>query len=94
MRAIPIEPEWVVPGARRVVIAAPNGDLTDPDIPPLEVVLAIDVTDGTVSLSSIWVPDDEERAAIAAGGVVVLTVGGAEHPVVAMTATTADGFGQ
>jgi hypothetical protein len=79
MHAVPIRDEWVADTAQRVVIGPPDGDLTNPDIASLEVV-AVDDPLGFVTLTSIWVLDDEERAAIAAGGGIMLTVS-APHPV-------------
>lgn len=92
MRPIPIEDAWVPPGCVRRVLSAPNGDLNDPDVAPLEVV--VDVDGGSVGLSSFWLLTDEERESIAAGGVVVLTVVGPAHPPVALGATTAEGYGR
>ena len=35
-------------------------------------------------MQSAWMPDDEERAAIAAGAPVILIITGQSHPVVAV----------
>lgn len=35
-------------------------------------------------MQSAWMPDDEERAAIAAGAPVILIITGRSHPVVAV----------
>ncbi len=39
MRPTPIPVEAVWPGARRIVMSAPGGDLTDPMVAPVEAVL-------------------------------------------------------
>lgn len=38
MRPVPIPAAFLWPGSRRVVMAAPGGDLTDPSCPPVEVL--------------------------------------------------------
>lgn len=80
MRGIPIEAGWVPDGLHRAVLAGPDGDLTSTTVAPLEVMRG----DGT--MTSVWLPSDEERAAIAAGGVVCLVIWGSLHPPVAMAA--------
>lgn len=49
------------------------------------VPLPVCATDGTIT--SIWEPTDEERAAIAAGGRIALTVWGNAHPPVGIGVT-------
>jgi hypothetical protein len=46
-----------------------------------------DVEDGIPTINSVWVPSDEERAAIAAGANLELTVWGQGTPPVALRTT-------
>lgn len=98
MRAIPIEDGWVPPDCSRQVLAAPNGDLNDPDIAPLEVIL--DPGGGpfedprSVSMTSMWLLDEAERDAVTAGGLIVLVVMGVAHPPVALGVATLPGHGR
>lgn len=39
------------------------------------------VSDGELQVRSVWVPDDEERAAIAAGANIELAVWGGQPPI-------------
>lgn len=55
MRPIPIPDAWVPEGAERRVLAAPGGDLTDPDVAPLEVLV------GTDTYTSFWVTEPSDR---------------------------------
>lgn len=95
MRPIPVSDEllaaWrhVQPSARRSVLAAPSGDLTDPDVGALEVIWH-PVRVGTsvvTAASSFWVPDpaDFDPELISSGlAALRLTVYGAAHPPVAL----------
>ncbi|MEV6897466.1 hypothetical protein [Amycolatopsis sp. NPDC051372] len=63
MRPAPIPHDAVWPGARRVVLSAPNGDLTDPDIAPVEMVADCPPSLGAVRYSArcMLEPGDLEK---------------------------------
>lgn len=95
MRPIPVPDDilasWqqVSPAAYRSVLAAPSGDLTDPDVGALEVVWhPARVGDiGVIAASSYWVLDaaDPRLDLLGMGlAVVRLTVYGGAHPPVAL----------
>lgn len=91
MRPTPILNGEVWSGAERRVLAAPGGDLLDPDIALLEVL--IDQPDGpgtACRYASRWVASTEEQIALREGGAVWLLQDGSSPPV-ALTVRTADG---
>lgn len=83
MRPIPIPDELVPDGAIRTVLSAPNGDLTDDQIAPLEVVIE-ELRHGdveTVMWTSRWTLTDEERERVAAGEAIEISlIGMGSHP--------------
>ena len=68
MRPAPIPAEAVWDGARRVVIAPPGGDLTDPDIAPVEAVVDRPESLGGIRLSVRCVLEPGDLEKLAAGG--------------------------
>lgn len=80
MRPTPIPADEVPCGAVRVVFAAPDGDLTNPDIAPVEVLAerAADGVSATFSVRAVLEPGDLDR--LAAGEPVWLTMWGAVVP--------------
>ncbi len=66
MRPAPIPDAMVWEGARRVVIAPPDGDLTNPDIAPVEAV--VDRSPGVPVLSVRCVLEDDDLDKLQAGG--------------------------
>lgn len=81
MRAGLIPAEEIPAGARRIVMAPPDGDLTRTDIAPAEMLLA--VGEHGPEYSARMVMTDEERAALAAGAPLWLTFVGAVVPFAA-----------
>jgi hypothetical protein len=81
MRPTPLTDEQVAQlgGGTRRVLAAPNGDLLDEHVAPLEVV--IQCPDDGIQVTSLWILDDDDRAAIAAGALIKLSVIGGQPPV-------------
>lgn len=80
MRPAPIPAEAVWPGARRVVFAAPDGDLTNPDIAPVEVVVdrCSDGVTPRFSTRCVLEPGDLDK--LAAGGHVWVSFYGVVVP--------------
>lgn len=91
MRPTPIPDDAVWPGAVRIVVAAPDGDLTNPDIAPVEVVAdrAEDGVHPRFHVRAILEPGDLEQ--LAAGGHVWLTMWGAVVPFALSVAPGPDG---
>lgn len=58
MRPIPIPDELQQPGVRRIVIAPPDGDLTNQKIGPVEALAAI-VEDGLCLTMLVALEDDD-----------------------------------
>lgn len=80
------------PGSQRIVVAAPNGDLTDPEVAPVEAVVDMTDMDGgqvvRLSVRCALEPGDLEK--LAAGGHVWLSFLG-RLPVFSVTVTDGDG---
>lgn len=75
MRPIPIpdtHPRWH-PSALTKVLAAPNGNLMDDHIRPVEVIIDAKEETGPC-FRVLWALDEAERHAIAEGGVIELIV--------------------
>ena len=87
MRPAPIAAEYVPDGARRVVVAPPDGDLTNPDIAPVEALTW--QHEGARMLAVRIVPDEGDLDKLAAGGDVWLTFHGSMPPF-ALTVTGPD----
>lgn len=66
--AIPDEAIWE--GARRMVIAPPDGDLTRTDIAPVEVLVDRGPDTGTPRISARCVLEDGDLEKLQAGGTV------------------------
>lgn len=71
MRPTPIPDDEIWEGSRRMVMAAPGGDLTDDRIRPLEV-LVDDAGDGTPRFCARMVLEDGDLEKLQAGGTVWL----------------------
>ena len=85
MRAIPIPDDHIPDGTTRHVLAEPGGDLTNPDIAPLEVVISDKDYEGLRLFASLWKLEDDDLAVLQKnGGKFWLTVYSPAHPVVAM----------
>lgn len=80
MRPTPIPENEVWEGAVRRVIAAPDGDLTNPDIAPVEAVVDRSPSTGALNLSVRCELDDGDLEKPAAGGTVWITFWGAMVP--------------
>ena len=80
MRPTPIPDNEVWSGAVRRVIAPPDGDLTNPDIAPVEALVDRDPHSGALNLSVRCTLDDDDLATLQAGGVIWLTFWGAMVP--------------
>lgn len=77
MRAVPID--QVPEGWERRVLAAPNGDLLDDTIRPLEVVVALQ--DSARVFVSQWQLDPGDLERLQAGEPIRLSVWGVQPPV-------------
>ncbi len=82
MRPVPIPDTAIPEGARRVVVAAPDGDLTNPDIAPVEAVAEMD--DGVVWYTVLLTPEGDDADKLLAGHPIVLSFAGGV-PVFAVT---------
>lgn len=80
MRPTPIPDAEVWPGAVRKVFAAPDGDLTNPDIDACEALVDQSPTTGALNISVRCVLEDGDLEKLQAGGVVWLTFWGAMVP--------------
>lgn len=84
MRPVPIPDEAIWAGARRIVVAPPDGDLTNPVIAPVEALADL-ALDDTPCLSVRCVPEAGDIEALQAGGFVWLTFYGGLMPPFALT---------
>lgn len=80
MRPTPIPDEGVPAGWQRIVMSAPNGDLLDDTIAPLEVIVTDDPEMGRVFVSR-WMPDAEDLARLQAGEPLRMVLWSAQVPV-------------
>lgn len=80
MRPTPIPDDEVWEGAERRVIAAPGGELTDPDIAAVEALVDRSPSTGAVNLSVRCVLEDDDLEKLQAGGTIWLTFWGAMVP--------------
>lgn len=76
MRPTPIPDAEVWEGAVRRVISPPDGDLTNPDIAPVEAVIDRSPSTGAVNLSVRMELEDDDLEKLAAGGMVWVTFWG------------------
>lgn len=63
MRPTPIPDEAVWPGAVRRVIAPPGGDLTDPDVSPVEAVVDVVLGFPRFNIRCVLEPGELEKRA-------------------------------
>lgn len=81
MRPAPIPDEAIWEGARRVVFTAPDGDLTNPDIAPVEVLTDQVGDTGQCRVNVRCVLEEGDLDKLAAGGTVWLSIHGHHlHP--------------
>jgi hypothetical protein len=79
MRPVPIPPEAVWKGGVRRVFSAPDGDLLNPDIAPVEAVVD-QAFDGTPRVSVRCMLEDGDLGKLAAGGHVWISFYGGLPP--------------
>lgn len=80
MRPTPIPDSEVWEGASRRVLAAPDGDLTNRDIAPVEALVDRSPSTGALNLSVRCVLEGDDLAKLQAGGTVWLTFWGCMVP--------------
>lgn len=89
MRPTPVPDHEIWEGARRMVIAPPDGDLTNPTIAPVEAV-ADQAPDGSLNLSVRCVLEDGDLDKLQAGGTVWITFWGHMVPWAITTVAPVD----
>jgi hypothetical protein len=89
MRPVPIPEDRVWAGGVRRVFAAPDGDLTNPDIGPCEVIVDAGI-DGTARVNVLLQLEDGDLERLTNGGAVWLSMLGGLMPF-ALTVIDADG---
>lgn len=80
MRPIPIPDAAIWDGARRVVFAAPGGDLLDPNIAPVEALVDHSDATGTTRVSVMCQLEDGDLVKLAEGGHVWVSFYGGLPP--------------
>jgi hypothetical protein len=91
VRGIPLPPGWAeghAIGKRgedwiTQVVAAPSGDLTDPNCAPIEAYIEMSTNLGGDPLPAytvLWTPEDDERELLARDGLIRLTMIGGLAP--------------
>ena len=80
MRPTPIPDAEVWAGATRRVISPPGGDLTHPDIAPVEALVDQSPSTGVLNLSVRCELEEGDLEKLAAGGTVRVTFWGAMVP--------------
>jgi hypothetical protein len=81
MRPIPVPQAIVWPGARRLVMSAPNGDLTDPTIAPVEAILDHpDSLGGAPRFTVVCTPEPGDLDTLTAGGLLAVAFWGGIPP--------------
>jgi hypothetical protein len=80
VRPIPIPDAAVWNGARRVVVAGPDGDLTNDLIRPVEVIEDRSPSTGMRVLTALCALDPGDLEALTAGGLVAVSFYGALTP--------------
>ena len=78
MRPAPIPDEAIWEGARRMVIAPPDGDLTSTDIAPVEVLIDNGQDTGIPRISVRCVLEEGDLEKLADGGTVWVTFYGSQ----------------
>lgn len=82
MRPTPIPDELVPPGMRRLVIAAPDGDLLNPDVAPVEALVS--ERNGQRVFATRWQLESGDLEMLTAGGYVWLCVMAPQLPPVSL----------
>lgn len=90
MRPAPIPDAAIWEGARRIVLSAPNGDLTDPMIPPVEMLVDRSPSIGGLRYSARCVLEPGDLDKLVAGGHVWVSFYGGVAPF-AVDVTGPDG---
>ena len=80
MRPTPIPDAEVWEGAERRVLGAPDGDLTNPDIAPVEALVDRSPTTGALNLSVRCVLEEGDLEKLQAGGTIWITFWGSMVP--------------
>lgn len=80
MRPTPIPDAEVWEGSTRIVVAPPGGDLTNPDIAPVEALADRSPSTGHQTLSVRCVLEDDDLELLQLGGTVWLTFWGRMVP--------------
>lgn len=91
MHPVPIPAETVWPGGVRRVFAAPDGDLTNPDIGPCEVIIDRGVG-GVARINVLIALDDGDLVQLAQTGHIWLSVLGGLMPFAMSAAEPAPGL--
>lgn len=73
MRPTPIPDHEIWEGSRRIVVAAPDGDLTNPDIAPVEALVDVSPSTGVVCYSSRCELEPGDLEKLQAGGTIWVT---------------------
>jgi hypothetical protein len=89
MRPAPIPEDAVWEGARRVVMSAPNGDLTDSTIAPVEAVLDRSEATGALVYSVRCVLEPGDLKALQEGGHIWVSFYGGMPPFSVSVSTRA-----
>lgn len=80
MRPTPIPDNEIWEGAVRRVMSPPGGDLTDPDIAPVEALFDQNPRTGAINISSRVVLEEGDLEKLAAGAPIWVTFWGAMVP--------------
>lgn len=80
MRPTPIPDAEIWAGGERQVIAPPGGDLTDPNVRPVEALVDRSPDTGGLNLSVRCVLEDGDLEKLQAGGTIWITFWGAMVP--------------
>lgn len=81
MRPIPIPPEVVWPGAQRRVLGAPNGDLTDDTIRPVEAIVDVPPGLGVPCYTVLAALEPGDLGRLQAGAAVAISLYGHMVPI-------------
>jgi hypothetical protein len=80
MRPAPIPDRAIWAGAKRIVLSAPDGDLTNPHIPPLEALVDLSPSVGCLRFSARCVLEPGDLDKLAGGGEVWVSFYGGVPP--------------
>lgn len=84
MRPAPIEPSQVWEGGVRRTIVAPDGDPTNPEVAPVDVIIDMATTgqlDGAVRFNVCWQLEEGDLEALRERGRLWVTIYGRQLPV-------------